>query len=896
MVNIEVGKIGLNMVLNSAQFKQQLQGVRATANNASSAMSASFKKLAGVVGAAFSVTAIVGFTKKATEAANVQLEAETKLTTIMRQRMKASDSAVNSIKAYTSEQQKLGVIGDEVQLAGSQQLATFLNTDNALKTLIPAMNNLAAQQNGVNATSSDMVNIGNLMGKVMQGQTAALTRVGITFSEAEEKVLKYGNEQERAAMLAKVITNNVGDMNSALANTPAGKIQRIKNNLGDIFETMGRAVNNILTPCLSVIEKMVSKLSQAVSLFEDFTKNIFGDSNQMPTSGMSTVSDDAQQASESIDNVSDSAEKAKHSLAGFDKLNVLNNTQSDNTSTNSNAQNDISALNQATKSAENAKNNILKTFSNLYEKSGFKGFVSNIQKGIDKVNWKSIGENCKSIFKNLVPISKTYLTELQKFVSAKIKAIGSAIGFVITVGGKIFQTLTGGIAKWLEKDGKKIQDFITSIGTHLENGWNNISELFDKLGTVAGDSIDRMRDPLEESISNLLSGLTTFAGSIGEVISGAFEIATGSLVSWIDNDGATIGEFFDNLQAKISEFQNFWGGVFEDLGATISDWWNGEDGGAVMFQNVCDMFTSIGTTLMNVYNEYISPAITWIVSMFQSAWDNWLSPVFSKVLKFFGKLIGGISEIWNTWLGPFVNWLISTCAPYFKNALATIGNVFTNLFTTIGGVVGGIVDYFSGLIDFVTGTFTGNWKKAWNGIKDTTRATLDILKSILRGAFNVIIDLVNTLWTGIYSAVSSIVNSIGGLAKIIGKALGQDWGWTMPSQPPLIPHLAKGGLVKAPTLAVVGDNAGANNGNPEVVAPLSKLEGMINSSNGSDVIILSQILDLLKRIYEMFVVFKNKGGNSYEFIAQLNGSAIFNEVVRQNNLYKNRHNGKSALS
>jgi hypothetical protein len=66
-----------------------------------------------------------------------------------------------------------------------------------VETLIPAMNNLIAQQKGLSATTGDAVNIGNLMGKVLNGQTGSLTRVGISFSAAQEKVLKYGNEQER---------------------------------------------------------------------------------------------------------------------------------------------------------------------------------------------------------------------------------------------------------------------------------------------------------------------------------------------------------------------------------------------------------------------------------------------------------------------------------------------------------------------------------------------------------------------------------------------------------------------------------------------------------------------------------------------------------------------------
>lgn len=195
----------------------------------------------------------VNFYKEAIEGANLQTEAETKLETVMRQRMGATNEEINSVKRLAFEQQELGIIGDEVQLAGAQQLSTFLNSTEALNTLIPAMDNLAAQQNGVNATSQDMVSIGNLMGKVMQGQTSALTRVGVTFTEAQENVLKYGNEQERAAMLAQVITDNVGEMNAALANTPEGQIKQISNTWGDMKEVIGAQLRPAVVDLFSTI-------------------------------------------------------------------------------------------------------------------------------------------------------------------------------------------------------------------------------------------------------------------------------------------------------------------------------------------------------------------------------------------------------------------------------------------------------------------------------------------------------------------------------------------------------------------------------------------------------------------------------------------------------------------
>lgn len=913
------GQIGIDLILNSTSFKKSLNNIQTKANNAGtkiskafsssinstqaqinsagSKISNSFGKIAKVVGTAFSVAMITRFSKECVSAANIQTEAETKLTTVMRQRMSASNKAISSVKNYASALQETGVVGDEVQLAGAQQLSTFLKTDDALKKLMPAMNNLAVQQNGVNVTSESMVNIGNLMGKVMQGQTSALTRVGITFSDAQAQVLKYGNEEQRAAMLSQVITDNVGNMNKALANTPAGRIQQLKNSFGDMQETLGRGLNNVFSPMLGFLTKIVTKLSQVASGFENLTKKIFGDSNsEQSSAGMNNLSTGADNATTSVDNntkaINNNAKakkKAERSLANFDKLNVLTKTDS-NTSSTATGGNTPSKK----KPNSNNKTNPKFNFSKLYKESGLENFFSKVQRGIDKVDWSAIGNNCKNIFKKSIPIAKAYLGQVQNVSKSALGAVGSFVGGIVQVGGKQLQTLTGGISKWLTKDQGKIIGFINTIGTHLSNGFDNLSTFFDGAFDLLGDSIDRVRPTMENAISNLLSGITDLAGGVGTIVSDSFEIAIGKLVEWVEQDSETIGTFFDNIQLQIADVLSLVGTVFSDIGIFLSEWW--ESDGSSVFSNICDMFTNIGTTLMNVYNEWIKPAWDAIVDIFQSAWDNCLKPIFEKAVSFFGKLGDCISAIWNNFLSPIVNFLVKTFGPVFTNIFKAIGGVFNTVFTVIGDVVGGILDALGGLLDFITGIFTGDWKKAWNGIKDFFKGIWDGIWGIIKGVINLIIDGINMLWTGIYNAVSAIVNAVGGIAGAIGDVFGQDWNFSMPEKVPLIPHLAKGGLVKAPTLAVVGDNMGASSGNPEVVSPLNKLKGMIQeSSDNGDTEILSQILLYLKRMYEMFIIFRNKGGNTYEFVAKINGSDIFKEIVKQNEMYKKRHNGKSAF-
>lgn len=223
---------------------------------------------AGLIAGAVAVPIIAGV-KKAMGAYEVQNAAETKLTEIYKTRMGVSKKAAQATIDYAGVLQKSGVVGDEVMLSGAQQLATFAKYPKTVNSLLPAMNNLLVQQKGLNGTQQDATQIANLMGKVMQGQTGALKRVGISFTDAEEKVLKYGSEQERAAMLAKVITNNVGNMNKAMAQTPEGKIQQMKNSFGDLAEQIGATLAPALGKAASWISaNLIPKVQEFITMIQ----------------------------------------------------------------------------------------------------------------------------------------------------------------------------------------------------------------------------------------------------------------------------------------------------------------------------------------------------------------------------------------------------------------------------------------------------------------------------------------------------------------------------------------------------------------------------------------------------------------------------------------------------
>lgn len=254
------GQLKARLGLDKKKYEKGLKGAKSSANKFGSAM----KKIGGIIAAAFAIKIIARWGKAALNAYKEQRSAELKLAVIMRDRMKLGEDAFRRIVKQTGEYQKQGVIGDEIQLAGAQQLATFIKQEQALANMIPAMNNLLAQQKGYNAQAVDAVNIANMMGRVLTGQVSALSRVGISFTDVQEKILKTGTELEITATLAQVIADNVGNMNQELAKTDLGKIQSWNMFWGDMQEKLGKAIVPYLGDIAIWAKKSVPKIRDGI--------------------------------------------------------------------------------------------------------------------------------------------------------------------------------------------------------------------------------------------------------------------------------------------------------------------------------------------------------------------------------------------------------------------------------------------------------------------------------------------------------------------------------------------------------------------------------------------------------------------------------------------------------
>ena len=202
-----------------------------------------------------------------------------------------------------------------------------------------------------------------------------------------------------------------------------------------------------------------------------------------------------------------------------------------------------------------------------------------------------------------------------------------------------------------------------------------------------------------------------------------------------------------------------------------------------------------------------------IVKVTMSLWTNCIAPVVKFLGECLKKIIDGLNEIWQAWkptiekIGEILIVIWNTC---LKPVINWLGNEFIQAFRNVGNYIKPILEglkiMFDGLIDFIVGVFTGNWQRAWQGVQNIFRGIFDGLTNIAKKPLNAIIDAINTMIRGLNKIkLPNWIPGFGGMGINI----------------PTIPKLAKGGIVDAPTIAMVGEFG------KEIVMPLENNTGWI---------------------------------------------------------------------
>jgi len=206
------------------------------------------------------------YIKDAMAASNEFAQAQTKLATVMRNTMDASDQEIASIVKLAATYEMAGVVSQTAQVAALAEMSSYLKRSESLEGMLPILNDYIAFQYGANATSEQAVNVATALGKALDGNTDGIAKQGFAFDESQKEIFKYGSEQERVAALADIISESMGGVNSALAKTDAGKMFQLNAAMNKTKIQIGDMANAFRT---RVVEEMLPSVSGLLDAFKN---------------------------------------------------------------------------------------------------------------------------------------------------------------------------------------------------------------------------------------------------------------------------------------------------------------------------------------------------------------------------------------------------------------------------------------------------------------------------------------------------------------------------------------------------------------------------------------------------------------------------------------------------
>ena len=282
--------------------------------------------------------------------------------------------------------------------------------------------------------------------------------------------------------------------------------------------------------------------------------------------------------------------------------------------------------------------------------------------------------------------------------------------------------------------------------------------------------------------------------------------------------------WLEGVSPALNQLQQIWSDCWDSI---IQAW---EKWGKPIFDNIREAFKKTADTLINIWDTILKPIWDIFLSSIKTIWDEHLKPLFDNILNLIGTLINDLLRIYNEALLPIINFLVDTFGPLFVSVFDVISSVVTPLFGGIIDFISGIVTALTGLLDFVTGIFVGDWELAWQGLQEIATGVIDAItgafSGFINGLFTLIENFVNFFVSGInliIGALNSISFTVPDWVPLIG---GKTLGFNIPDVPQVkLPRLAQGAVIppNKEFLAVLGDQKSGTN----IEAPTSEIEAAV---------------------------------------------------------------------
>lgn len=348
-----------------------------------------------------------------------------------------------------------------------------------------------------------------------------------------------------------------------------------------------------------------------------------------------------------------------------------------------------------------------------------------------------------------------------------------------------------------------------------------------------------------DTMNMITAGLETFSGVltncqiVSDAVSGSLDILSSAMNVITETVLPSLSAAWDRLIEILTPLGEF-------LSTVLADAWNNIITPALQFlgdtvlPKVTETFENLWNNVLvplgSFLGDVLEPVIKIVSDVLTSLWQNVVVPLANAIGNVLGKAFNGICEIFNKTVIPIVNSVIKVFQFLWKNVFSpiisflntTLKPVFSSVFKSIGKIVDDLSKTFGGLIDFITGVFTGNWSKAWNGIKDIFSGIWNALKDVVKTPVNAIIGFINGLVSGVVSGINGMINALNKVSFNIPDWVpalgGKTFGFNLSTiTAPQIPYLAKGAVFKGgnPFLAVVNDQ---KRGQTNVETPLKVIQ------------------------------------------------------------------------
>lgn len=637
------------------------------------------------------------------------------------------------------------------------------------------------------------------------------------------------------------VEKSIGDMSKTLYSN-ANMIRLIKDQLGDLARYWGMAFQPIINVVLPYIAALNKALIQLGTLFATFVGKLFGFADMsdmlssLGSSGSMYSESDASALDElesDLSGVGDTATDTKNKLSnltgGIDELNILSESDSSSggsSGVGSGIENDIGVPNIDTIDP-NAFSKIDEMVQSLIDT--FKVF--------GEIDLNPLGDSFSNLFDSMSPVLGMAFDGFEYFITDIIKPLSQIVIEDILPS---FLNLLAEAIKFVEPAIEGSLDTLKSLNENV------IQPLASFTGSLLGDVMDSLGTTLE-TISPTLDDVVYLFGSLFTAIKA---IQFTSFIAGLITSTAKL--MLQNIQLGISGIQLIY---YRTIGWTMV---------AMEYAKTAALWLgSAATTAMTMATTALGAAMTFLTSpiglvilaiiaiiaigyLLITNWDLIKEVAYNVVMsivEFFINLANGIADFANLAVEYIFNAFANICTWFKSNVIDPLLNVFSGLWDGIKGMA-------SGAWEGILSLFSAGGK-IFSGI---TGAIADVFKGIV----NILISGINTVISIPFKAINTALSTLKSVS-IVGL---KPFSFLSTISAPEIPRLFTGGIAYGDTLARVGDYTNSNI-NPEVIAPLDKLKGILLETQQEQMVQIPQ---------------QESGEQNVITKVYLNGKEIFEQV------------------